>query len=427
VVGEGWHRGPGTPHAEVNALAAAGDRAPGATLYCTLEPCDHVGRTPPCTSALVESGIARAVVATGDPNPVSTGGGSHVSGLKASRLRSETLGSEARRLNAAFERHVLTGLPFVTLKTAASLDGKTAARDRSSQWITGEDARNDAHVLRGAADAIVVGAGTVIADDPSLTVRDPSYGGRPPLRVVVDASGRVPPAARVFDEAAPTLIAATDRVDPGLADAWAAGVAEVVAFDRDETGGVSLPALMAHLGKRDVQGVLVEGGATLAWSFVRDQLIDRGGGVSGAEAGRRLGSAGDPHGRRVRTDRRGGPRCGSFASIGSATTYGWRPMFTGIVEERGTVREVGAFRLVVACRTVVFDSDIGASVAVNGVCLTVVARGPEDLAFDLSEETLARSTLGRLAARRPGQPRAARDALRAAGRPHGAGARGRRR
>ena len=221
VVGEGWHEGPGTPHAEVRALAAAGDLARGATLYCTLEPCDHVGRTPPCTSAIVDAGVARAVVAAGDPNPVVDGRG--FARLRAAGVQVETgvLEAESRRLNAAFERHVVTGLPFVTLKTAASLDGRTAARDGTSRWITGEDARNDAHVLRGAADAIVAGAGTVIADDPLLTVRDPSYRGDPPLRVVVDASGRVPPDARIFDRSAPTLIATTERADRARADAWA--------------------------------------------------------------------------------------------------------------------------------------------------------------------------------------------------------------
>ena len=275
VVGEGWHEGPGTAHAEVRALAAAGDRARGATLYCTLEPCDHVGRTPPCTSAIIDAGVARAVVAAGDPNPVVDGRGFARLGAAGVQVETGVLEAASRRLNAAFERHVVTGLPFVTLKTAASLDGKTAARDRSSKWITGEDARKDAHILRGSADAIVVGAGTVIADDPSLTVRDPSYRGQPPLRVLVDASGRVPVGSHILDASAPTLIATTERVDRARADAWASHGAEVVSFDADETGGVSLPELVAHLGKRDVQGVLVEGGATLAWSFVREQLVDR--------------------------------------------------------------------------------------------------------------------------------------------------------
>lgn len=275
VVGEGWHEGPGTPHAEARALAAAGERALGASLYCTLEPCDHVGRTPPCTRAIVGAGIARAVVATGDPNPVVDGRG--FERLRGSGIEVQTgvLEEASRRLNAAFERHVVTGLPLVTWKSAASLDGKTAARDRSSKWITGDAARHDVQRLRGEADAIVVGAGTVIDDDPSLTVRDPSYAGRPPLRVVVDASGRVPSSSRIFDDSAPTFVATTARADRDATDAWVATGADVVSFDQDGTGGVSILELLAHLGKRDVQSVLLEGGATLAWSFVRERSVDR--------------------------------------------------------------------------------------------------------------------------------------------------------
>jgi diaminohydroxyphosphoribosylaminopyrimidine deaminase/5-amino-6-(5-phosphoribosylamino)uracil reductase len=197
--------------------------------------------------------------------------------LREAGIQVETglLEHASRRLNAAFERHVVSGLPFVTLKTAASFDGKTAARDRSSKWITGEAARNDAQRLRAAADAIVVGAGTVVDDDPSLTVRDPSYTGHPPLRVVVDASGRVPAGSLVFDGSAPTLVATTERVDREAIEAWTATGVDVVAFGQDETGGVSLPELLAHLGKHDIQDVLLEGGATLAWSFVRERLLDR--------------------------------------------------------------------------------------------------------------------------------------------------------
>jgi diaminohydroxyphosphoribosylaminopyrimidine deaminase/5-amino-6-(5-phosphoribosylamino)uracil reductase len=275
VVGEGWHEGPGMPHAEARALGAAGTLARGATIYCTLEPCDHVGRTPPCTSAIIESGVVRAVVAAGDPNPLVDGRG--FDRLRASGVEvvGGVLEEPSRRLNAAFERHVVSGLPFVTLKSAASLDGKTAATDRSSRWITGEAAREDAHHLRAASDAIVVGAGTVIDDDPALTVRDPSYGGHPPLRVVVDASGRVPAHARVFDGSAPTLIATTGLAPREAVDAWTAAGADVESFEPDEMGGVCLPDMLAHLGKRDVQGLLLEGGATLAWSFVEQHLIDR--------------------------------------------------------------------------------------------------------------------------------------------------------
>ncbi|MGZ6545704.1 MAG: bifunctional diaminohydroxyphosphoribosylaminopyrimidine deaminase/5-amino-6-(5-phosphoribosylamino)uracil reductase RibD, partial [Actinomycetota bacterium] len=190
-------------------------------------------------------------------------------------VESSVLEAEARRLNEAFERHVVTGLPFVTLKMAMSLDGKVAARDGSSKWVTGDAARADVQRLRSAADAVMVGAGTVVVDDPSLTVRDPGYGGVAPLRVVVDASGRVPPTAVVFDQIAPLLIATTERAAASRVAAWWDVGADVEVFDADVTGGVSLPELMAHLGKRDVQGVLVEGGATLAWSLVRDGLVDR--------------------------------------------------------------------------------------------------------------------------------------------------------
>ena len=276
VVGEGWYEGPrGRPHAEIHALGEAGDRAHGATLYCTLEPCDHHGSTPPCTDAVIASGLDEVVVAAGDLNPI-------VDGRGFARLRAAGIGitdgvlaDEAHRLNAAFERHVTTGLPFVTLKSASSLDGKTAARDRSSKWITGEPARADVQRLRVDADAIVVGAGTVLADDPSLTVRDPAYAGSPPLRVVVDAAGRVPADAAVFHGPAPTLVATTAHARRGAVEAWGATGAEVVAFDDDGSGGVALPELLGHLGKRDVQGLIVEGGATLAWSFVSDGLVDR--------------------------------------------------------------------------------------------------------------------------------------------------------
>ena len=276
VVGEGWYEGPrGRPHAEINALREAGDRARGATLYCTLEPCDHHGSTPPCTDAVIASGVASVVVAAGDPNPI-------VDGRGFARLRDAgidtsdgVLADEAHRMNAAFERHVTTGLPFVTWKAAASLDGKTAARDRSSKWITGEPARADVQRLRADADAIAVGAGTVLADDPSLTVRHPAYVGPPPLRVVVDAAGRVPAGAAVFDGTAPTFVATTDRAAREHVDAWTAAGADVGTFGDDGSGGVALPELLGHLGKRDVQGLVVEGGATLAWSFVRDGLVDR--------------------------------------------------------------------------------------------------------------------------------------------------------
>ena len=275
VLGEGWHEGPGTAHAEVMALAAAGDLARGATVVCTLEPCNHFGRTPPCTRALIDAGVARVVVATTDPNL-----GEDTPGIVELRdagieVEHGVMAAESRRLNRAFERHVTSGLPHVTLKMASSLDGKTAATDGSSRWITGEASRADVHRLRAWADAVVVGAGTAIADDPSLTVRDARFADvRAPMRVVVDTAGRVPATGHLFDGSAPTLVATSDLTAEATIRGWNAAGADVAVLERDEAGAVSLAALLHHLGKRDVQGVLVEGGATLAWSLVRDRLID---------------------------------------------------------------------------------------------------------------------------------------------------------
>jgi diaminohydroxyphosphoribosylaminopyrimidine deaminase / 5-amino-6-(5-phosphoribosylamino)uracil reductase len=274
VVGRGWHEGPGSPHAEAVALREAADRSTGATLYTSLEPCDHYGRTPPCTQAILDAGIARVVSAVVDPNPVVHGRG--IDRLRAAGLevRDGIAKENAARLNEAFFRHVAAGLPFVTLKMAATLDGRVAARDGSSRWITGEQARADVHRLRAASDAIVVGAGTVLADDPSLTVRHPGYRGRPVLRVVVDARGRVPAGSRIFSDDAPTLVATTQLAPVDRVDAWRATGAEVVVYDA--VGGlVALAELWADLGKRSVQGVLLEGGPTLAWSAVGAGLVDK--------------------------------------------------------------------------------------------------------------------------------------------------------
>jgi diaminohydroxyphosphoribosylaminopyrimidine deaminase/5-amino-6-(5-phosphoribosylamino)uracil reductase len=273
VVGQGWHEGPGLPHAEIVALNEAGERARGATLYTSLEPCTHFGRTPPCTEAIARAGIARVVSATADPNPIVDGKGFEALRSSGIEVRHGVMTEAAERQNAAFAKHVRTGLPFVIWKTAASLDGKVAARDGSSRWITGEAARADVHRLRAWADAIVVGAGTAIADDPELTVRDPDYRGRAPVRVLVDARGRVEPAGDLFDDQAPTLVATTELAPVGRREAWRAAGAEVEVFEPEGTG-VALGALFAALGKRDVQGVLLEGGPTLASSAVEDGLVD---------------------------------------------------------------------------------------------------------------------------------------------------------
>ena len=275
-VGEGWHEGPGTDHAEVMALRAAGRKARGATVVCTLEPCDRVGRTAPCTRALIDAGVARVVVGATDPNLGDDAPG--VAELRRAGIEVVVgvLEDACRELNEAFEHHVRSGRPFVLLKEAASIDGRTAATDGSSRWISSEPARADVQRLRAWADAILVGSGTVLRDDPSLTVRDPAFAAaRPPLRVVVDSTGRLPVDRAVFDGSAPTLIATTDRAPEPTVRAWQRAGAEVAVCDRDDEERVSLPALVDTLGKRDVQGLLVEGGATLAWSLLRDGLGDR--------------------------------------------------------------------------------------------------------------------------------------------------------
>jgi diaminohydroxyphosphoribosylaminopyrimidine deaminase/5-amino-6-(5-phosphoribosylamino)uracil reductase len=276
VVGEGWHEGPGTPHAEAVALAVAGAEARGATVITTLEPCNRFGRTPPCTTALIAAGVARVVIGATDPD---LGDGTPgIAELRGAGIEvmAGVLGAECRELNEAFERHVLTGRPFVIVKSASSLDGKTAAADGTSRWITSDEARADVQCLRAWSDAVVVGSGTVIADDPSLTVRDERYAdARPPRRVVLDSTGRISAEARVFDGSAPTLVATTDRTPHDRVSAWEEAGAEVVIIDRDEAGRVSVPGLLDALGKRDVQGMLVEGGARLAWAFVDGGLVDR--------------------------------------------------------------------------------------------------------------------------------------------------------
>lgn len=274
IVGEGHHEGAGLPHAEVLALREAGPEARGATLYVNLEPCDHQGRTGPCTEAIIEAGVARVVAAMRDPNPIVDGRGFARLRAAGIEVREGVLREEAERLNEAFAKHVRTGLPFVTWKMAASLDGKVASRDGTSRWITGAEARADVHRLRAASDAIVVGAGTALADDPSLTVRMPGYRGAPPLRVLVDARGRVPASGDLFSGEAPTLVATTALVPEERRSAWAAAGAEVLVYEA-EAERVPVARLLEDLGKRDVQSVLLEGGPTLAWSAVQEGVVDR--------------------------------------------------------------------------------------------------------------------------------------------------------
>jgi diaminohydroxyphosphoribosylaminopyrimidine deaminase/5-amino-6-(5-phosphoribosylamino)uracil reductase len=269
---------PSGPHAEVAALADAGSRARGATAYCTLEPCDHHGNTPPCTEALLSAGVARVVVAVDDPDE-------RVAGRGFARLRAGDVDvvagvgrAEAARDLAPYLHHRRTGRAYVVAKIAASLDGRTAAADGSSRWITGELARADAHELRADSQAIVVGAYTAITDQPALTVRDVEVPpARPPLRALLDAHGRVPATGPLFDATlAPTLVITTDAAAPDAVDAWRAAGAKVETVGSGDGGhGVDLDAALTVLGREHVLQALVEGGANLHAALLREGYVQR--------------------------------------------------------------------------------------------------------------------------------------------------------
>lgn len=265
LVGEGYHKGPGQPHAEEEALAQAGELAKGGTIYVNLEPCTHAHRSPCCADAVIESGIYRAVISLTDPDDRVRGAG--VRALESAGVRTAVGVHEdrARRLNEFYIKHRLTGRPFVTAKFAMSLDGKIATRTGDSRWITGEEARAHAHRLRHQHDAILVGINTVIADDPELTARVDGEDVRQPVRIVLDSQLRIRQSARVIG--ANTLIATTK---PGRV-----GLAEVVKLPATAEGRVSLPDLLDDLGKRNLISVLVEGGGEVHAAMFKEGLVDK--------------------------------------------------------------------------------------------------------------------------------------------------------
>jgi diaminohydroxyphosphoribosylaminopyrimidine deaminase / 5-amino-6-(5-phosphoribosylamino)uracil reductase len=270
VIGQGWHERASQPHAEIHALNAAGEKARGATVYVTLEPCNHHGKTGPCAVALIKAGVARVVAAMQDPNPLVKGGG--LEKLKQAGVQAECgiLENEARELNIGFISRMTRGRPWVRIKIAASLDGKTALNNGKSRWITGEPARQDAHHWRARSCAILTGIGTVRDDDPQLTVRHVKTP-RQPLRVVVDSKLEILPTARVLQGGSARIFCAVDdetRISR-LKDAGA----EVIILPNQE-GKVELSQMMASLAKSEVNEILVEGGFRLNGSLLKAGLVD---------------------------------------------------------------------------------------------------------------------------------------------------------
>ena len=271
VVAEGVHKGPGHPLAEAAALAGAD--AHGATLYVNLEPCSHLGRTPPCAPIIAAAGVRRVVAAMADPNPLVSGQGFELLERAGIEVTVGVGAPAARLLNAPYLHHVTSERSFVSLKLALTLDGRLAAADGSARWITGEEARALVHRRRLEADAVMVGAGTVLADDPRLSARLPG-ARRQPARVVVDGRGSVPPDAAVFaDDGAEVIVATTTSASHDAATAWKEAGAEVIVLPGD--GRVDLDALVGVLGRRGYLEVLCEGGARLASALLERGLVGR--------------------------------------------------------------------------------------------------------------------------------------------------------
>ncbi|SFN44278.1 bifunctional diaminohydroxyphosphoribosylaminopyrimidine deaminase/5-amino-6-(5-phosphoribosylamino)uracil reductase RibD [Marinobacter pelagius] len=281
IVGEGWHERAGEAHAEIRALSQAGAEARDATAYVTLEPCSHFGRTPPCARALIEAGVTRVFAATKDPNPSVSGRGLDMLREAGIKVIEGLLADEAVRLNPGFMKRMNTGRPWVRLKMAASLDGRTAMASGESQWITGPESRRDVQRLRAMSDAILTGVGTVLADDPSMTVRREELGdigdatepSRQPLRVIADRDARTPPSATILRGGNVQLFCASSALPSAPAqDLAALGISLTGVAWKDN--GVDVAELLDSLGELGINELLVEAGPTLAGTFISENLVD---------------------------------------------------------------------------------------------------------------------------------------------------------
>jgi diaminohydroxyphosphoribosylaminopyrimidine deaminase/5-amino-6-(5-phosphoribosylamino)uracil reductase len=273
IIGEGWHRCCGENHAEINAIRDATETVAGATFYITLEPCSHHGRTPPCTEALIACRPGRVVIGTIDPNPLVSGRG--IEALRQSGIETEVgvLDEACRESNRVFFKYIRTGLPYITLKFAQTLDGRIAAASGHAHWISSPPSLRFAHRLRAVHDAILVGAGTVLTDNPELTCR--LVRGRDPLRIVVDSGLRLPPDANIFSDGKRTVTVATHRAPAENRRLLEKKGVEILEIGEDPAGRVDLHQLLTVLGKRKISSVLVEGGAAVATAFLKENLVDR--------------------------------------------------------------------------------------------------------------------------------------------------------
>lgn len=277
VVGRGYHAQAGTPHAEVHALREAGESARGATAYVTLEPCSHYGRTPPCADALIQAGVKRVVAAMEDPNPLVAGNG--LARLREAGILTEVGLCEeaAQQLNEVFIKFITTKKPFILFKTAMTLDGKIATVKGQSQWITGEQARRWVHYLRDSYDAIMVGIGTVLADDPALTTRLPGQVTRDPIRVIVDTQARTPLESKILNQesVAPTMILVSEKAPQERVAALTQKGAKVILVPSGTDQRLELTAVVDRLGQAGITSVLLEGGGQLAGSCFKAKLVDK--------------------------------------------------------------------------------------------------------------------------------------------------------
>ncbi len=276
IVGRGYHQKAGTPHAEIHALREAGEKAAGAALYVTLEPCSHFGRTPPCSEAVIRAGISEVYVAIRDPNPLVAGRGIKRLTGAGIKVHVGLFGDEARRVNEIFIKYITTRIPFVLLKTAMTLDGKIAALTGHARWITGNAAREKVHQLRDQYDAILVGVNTVLADDPALTCRLPG-AGYDPVRIILDSRARIPANAQVINQesGAATYLAVTDKAPVERIKLLSSGKTRIIRTAMDPDGRVDLRDLLQKLGDMEITSLLVEGGAEVAASFLEAGLVDK--------------------------------------------------------------------------------------------------------------------------------------------------------